>query len=102
MSPTFRDVLARVEQRDPDSGAILKVRPHPDAPGGPPSGLEFRIEEAERGVVIVTLSQPSMTRIVAEEYRLKVDDAMRRNWRSRRCSCGRRPRSTSVGRTCSG
>lgn len=77
VSPTFQDVVKRVEQRDPDSGAILKVKPHPDAPDGARFGLSFQISEVEPGVVIVTLSQPAMTRIVAEEYRLKADDAIR-------------------------
>jgi hypothetical protein len=77
VSATFQDVVKRVDQRDSDSGAILKVKAHADAPQDAQFGLTFEMREEEPDIVIVSLVEPSMRRIVAEEYRIKADASIR-------------------------
>jgi hypothetical protein len=73
VSATFQEVIKRVDQRDADSGAILKVKAHADAPQGAQFGLTFEMREDGPDIVIVSLVEPAMRRIVAEEYRIKAD-----------------------------
>jgi len=77
VSATFQDVIKRVDQRDADSGAILKVKAHPDAPEGAQFGLAFEMTEDGPDIVVVSLIEPSMRRIVAEEYRIMADASVR-------------------------
>jgi hypothetical protein len=77
VSATFQEVIKRVDQRDADSGAILKVTAHADAPQGAQFGLTFEMREDGPDIVIVSLVEPAMRRIVAEEYRIKADASVR-------------------------
>jgi hypothetical protein len=77
VSATFQEVIKRVDQRDADSGAILKVKAHADAPQGAQFGLTFEMREDGPDIVIVSLVEPAMRRIVAEEYRIKADASVR-------------------------
>ncbi|MEW6359981.1 MAG: hypothetical protein AB1696_26830 [Planctomycetota bacterium] len=81
VSPTFQDILSRVTQRDKESGAILEVKPKPDAPPlriG--SGLELSFQEGREGnevEVVLTHRGWKLGDRVYETYRLKTDDAIR-------------------------
>lgn len=76
-SPTFQDVVRRVEARDPDSGAITDVRPRDDAPRYGGGRLNFAIQQRGEDEVIIVLTAHTMTADVFEQYRLKVDPALR-------------------------
>src|SRR4051794_38647327 len=75
-SATFQDVVRRVEARDPDSGAIVDVRARDDAPryGG---NLNFAIQQRGEDEVVIVLTAHTMTADVFEQYRLKLDPALR-------------------------
>jgi hypothetical protein len=78
VNTTFQEILSRVKTREKTTGAVLYVLPKDDAPPFP-TGLDFRIEElAFQDEAIVTLSKPQKTGDdTFEQYRLRMDDAMR-------------------------
>jgi len=77
VSATFQNVLRRVEQRDPDSGAIMEVRPRDDAPRYGNQTLKFAIQQQGDDEATVVLTAHTMTADVYEQYRLKLDAPMR-------------------------
>jgi hypothetical protein len=76
-SKTFAEILSRVSQRDPDSGAILRVRAREDSPS-PSAELEISIVKGlNRGEVLIELRTVTINLSVFEKYLLKEDAKMR-------------------------
>jgi hypothetical protein len=77
-SKTFADILARVTDRDMDSGAILYVKMKEDAPQCCGGRLEFEMsEQPAAGYVVVTLRTQTITDDIYERYRLNIDKSIR-------------------------
>lgn len=81
-SATFAEILSRVQWRDKETSAILRVKARPDA-GGHNHALDFTIEVAPEDAKLFTvaLSGPLPMRkggsTAFEKYLLLADDAMR-------------------------
>lgn len=77
VSAAFKQILTRVTRRDKESQAILRVKGKADAPR-PTGSLRFSIsEEPNINEAVVTLRVNGKIGTVYEQYRLKIDDAMR-------------------------
>ena len=76
VSKTFQEIQRRVTRRDADCGAIVAVKVKEDAPQLS-FGLNFSIKEDASDAVIVLSRTLKAGDGVYEQYRLRLDDALR-------------------------
>jgi hypothetical protein len=78
VSRTFAEILERVSERDSESGAILTVQPKDDSPRIN-YGLSFSMTKVPGDEVVIQLEIALKSGDgVYERYRLRMDDAMRK------------------------